>query len=279
MITTWRGMGTRLEVHTGSAADADRARSVFEDAERRFSRFLPDSELSVLNTAGRGRHRISSDMREVLGLAEDLRHRTGGIVEPAVGGALIDWGYSRTFDAITEPDRPPRPRRPGTWSVVGNHVEIEGDVYLDLGGIVKGWTCDRVVDAGIATVASAGGDIRSADPDLVVHVLDGNDEAFTEVHLGIGAFATSSRVRRRWSVGSIDAHHLIDPRTMRPATTPVLSASVATETAVEAEAGAKGVLLQGAGGLAWADRQPWITFAMALWEDGSAYGTTLRRAS
>jgi thiamine biosynthesis lipoprotein ApbE len=58
---------------------------------------------------------------------------------------------------------------------------------------------------------------------------------------------------------------------MRPADSPVVSASVVASTAVEAEAGAKAVLFHGVDGLAWADRQPWIRRAIVIWHDGCVY--------
>ena len=53
----------------------------------------------------------------------------------------------------------------------------------------------------------------------------------------------------------------------------MLSATVVADTAVEAEAGAKAVLLHGVDGLAWADDQPWIRSAIVVWDGGSVYGT------
>ena len=112
---------------------------------------------------------------------------------------------------------------------------LDEGTALDLGGIAKGWTADRVVEDGFVTVASAGGDVRSSDPTLVVEILDSHDAVAAEVHIGVGALATSSRAKRRWNVANSEAHHIIDPRTMRPAATPIVSASVVAETAVEAE--------------------------------------------
>jgi thiamine biosynthesis lipoprotein ApbE len=60
---------------------------------------------------------------------------------------------------------------------------------------------------------------------------------------------------------------------MRPVETPIVSATVVAETATEAEAGAKAVLILGVEGLAWAATQPWISGALAFWEDGSVYAT------
>ena len=57
-----------------------------------------------------------------------------------------------------------------------------------------------------------------------------------------GALATSSVTRRAWGQG---LHHLIDPRTARPACGPVLQATVWAPTCAEAEVGAKEALLEG----------------------------------
>jgi thiamine biosynthesis lipoprotein len=69
------------------------------------------------------------------------------------------------------------------------------------------------------------------------------------------------------------AHHLIDPRSGNPAMTPIISATVIAATAVEAEAGAKAVLIRGATGLAWAAATSWIRSAVAVWHDGNVYAT------
>jgi thiamine biosynthesis lipoprotein ApbE len=60
---------------------------------------------------------------------------------------------------------------------------------------------------------------------------------------------------------------------MEPVDSPVVSASVLAESAVDAEAGAKAVLLLGAEGLEWASEQAWIAAAVVLWHDGSIFGT------
>ena len=123
-------------------------------------------------------------------------------------------------------------------------------------------------------MVSAGGDVRSADERTRVEVLGIGGEVAARLHLGVGALATSSTLRRRWQAGGRAAHHLIDPRTMAPAVSPVVSATAMAETAAEAEAGAKAVLLLGEDGLAWADRQPWLRGALAVWHDGSVFATT-----
>ena len=276
---TFRAMGTTVVIHAEDERGIEQSRAMFERYEQRFSRFRPTSELSRINLAGDRTIPVSEEMRTVLGAAQDLGKRTHGLVDVGVGTAVRDWGYDKTFDDVTDLPHQPSARTSQTWHLDGNSVRLTKGTNLDLGGIVKGWTCDRVVEAGYATIASAGGDVRSVDPSLIVEILDDTDELAAEVHVGAGALATSSRSRRRWIVGEREAHHIIDPRTMRPAMTPVVSASVIAETAAEAEAGAKAVLIMGADGLKWADSQEWIAQAIVVWHDGNVYGSTLERAS
>ena len=118
-----------------------------------------------------------------------------------------------------------------------------------------------------------GGDIRSDDPGTIVSVVDPWGEIAVRLRLGIGALATSSTTRRRWKAGDREVCHLIDPRTMAPIETPILSASVLVRSALEAEAAAKTVLLRGEDGLAWAAETAWVDAAVVVWHDGSVYAT------
>jgi thiamine biosynthesis lipoprotein len=269
-------MGTSVDVTAPTNGGIAATRQLFEDVERSCSRFLPESELTRINDDPATRVLVSPNMARVLQVAEHARSITGGLVDAGVGGAVSAWGYDRTFTAVTDRDHDAVAEyvpEPG-WSVQGAVLTRSPGTRIDLGGIAKGWTCDLAVERGHATVVSAGGDVRSSDPETTVEIVDPWDETATTILLGIGALATSSVSRRRWRIGGGEANHLIDPRTMRPTSSPVLSATAMTATAAEAEAAAKAILLRGADGLAWADRQPWISGALVVWHDGSVYGTT-----
>lgn len=268
-------MGTSVDVTAPTDGGIAATRQLFEDVERSCSRFLPESELTRINDDAATRVPVSPNMARVLQVAAHARSITGGLVDAGVGGAVNAWGYDRTFTAVTDRDHDavtehvPEP----VWSVQGAVLTRSPGTRIDLGGIAKGWTCDIAVERGHATVVSAGGDVRSSDPETTVEIVDPWDETATTIRLGIGALATSSVSRRRWRIGGREANHLIDPRTMRPTSSPVLSATAMTATAAEAEAAAKAILLRGADGLAWADRQPWISGALVVWHDGNVFGT------
>ena len=57
--------------------------------------------------------------------------------------------------------------------------------------------------------------------------------------------ATSTTLRRRWVVGGVERHHLIDPRTGTPSTSDLALVAVVAGSAWMAEVLAKGVLLRG----------------------------------
>jgi len=269
----FRAMGTNVMVWDAAYGAGQSVQSWFDQAEAIFSRFLPTSELTALNRSTDPAIAVTGTMAACLAAAADLRDRTDGLVDPAVGGALIEWGYDQTFAAVADKDQSPTPSAAGDWSVHEGVVNRTPGTLLDLGGIAKGWACDRAVEQGLASVVSAGGDVRSSDPSTVVLIDDPWGETALQVHLGVGGLATSSTTRRRWRAGDDEVHHIIDPRTLAPAVTPVLSATVMAATAVAAEAGAKAVLLHGESGLAWAEQQDWIDAALVVWHNGNVFAT------
>ncbi len=267
--TSFVAMGTTVEVWGGDS----RVRPWFETVEGICSRFRTDSELTAINGAGPGTVQVSALMLDVLRAAAKAREITAGFVDIAVEPALTAWGYDRTFEHVGGLSSEPAPIAAGRWRVDGSSLTLAPGTRLDLGGIAKGWTSDRAVEAGMATVVSAGGDLRSSDDRTVVDLADPWGTTIARVAVGVGALATSSVTRRRWKAGRLHANHIIDPRTMSPVVSPVLSATVVAESAVDAEAGAKAVLIHGADGLAWADEQDWVRSAVVVWDDGAVYAT------
>jgi thiamine biosynthesis lipoprotein len=232
--------------------------AVFESAEQEvhrlehvFSRFRPDSELSRLNAARRAI--VSRELFDVVEAALVARELTGGRFDPTVHNALVAAGYDRTFDAVgsAAAAQPPASCCGAVWTdAEARHVELAAGVRLDLGGIAKGYIVDRLCDliepCGPCLV-NAGGDLavrglHAGEPWPVAVELAGGSMVVTVAE---GALATSGVDRRRWIQGGAEQHHLIDPRTSRPAETDLLRVTVAAATAIEAEVWAKALLLAG----------------------------------
>ncbi|MGE0029335.1 MAG: FAD:protein FMN transferase [Thermoleophilia bacterium] len=221
--------------------------------EARLSRFLPASDLSRANRAGRVDG--AADLAAVLRVALAGRAATDGRFDPTLHDAVAAAGYDRPFARVpAEAGPPPGPARRGGGRVEvapGGRVRLAPGVRIDLGGVAKGWAADRLCDllapAG-ACLVNAGGDVAvrgvPAGGAWVVGLdAPGGPGAISLVR---GAVATSGRDRRRWRRAGRDLHHVIDPRTGRPAATDLMRVTVVAGTAAAAEVLATGLLVAGA---------------------------------
>jgi FAD:protein FMN transferase len=257
--------------------------------EQRLSRFRPDSELSQINQFAGQRVRISSVMQDVLRSAIRASRISDGMVTPTVLDALETAGYDRSFDEMREQEMEEAGNAHKRAMEATNALEIElnmhiqtvrmgSGVRLDLGGIAKGWAADRAAHhlrrLGPALV-NAGGDIAVTAPMVdgepwPIGVIDPFDpEKDTDILLVYqGGVATSGRDYRRWVRDKLWQHHIIDPRSGRPAHTDVLTATVLAPSAQAAEIAAKVVLIAGSSqGIEWLNQRPEYAGQVVL-EDG-----------
>lgn len=245
----------------------EEATKLIEIGEARFSRFLEDSELSVLNRESGEWVSVSTEMYELIHEAYRFASETAGRFDPSVLGALEDAGYDRSMDEIRArgagPSTSRRSRGHGEFLATEfdpptSAIRLPSGVRVDLGGIAKGWLAERAarVLAGFSTACavSAGGDLfavglPAGDSAWDVALEDPRDEreSLTTLRVGPGAVATSSVTKRRWHQDGRARHHLIDPRTGLPAESAWLSVTVIAPHATTAEVYAKCLLIAGPG--------------------------------
>jgi thiamine biosynthesis lipoprotein len=132
--------------------------------------------------------------------------------------------------------------------VIGRLLSRPVGLGLDLNGVVKGQTVDHALGliAGPGFV-SAGGDCAGRG---------GFDVALPgggSVRVTRGGLATSGTTTRRWLRAGAWQHHLIDPRTGRPADSPWREVTVSAGTCLQADIAAKAAFLLGDEGPAWLD--------------------------
>ena len=217
------------------------------------SRFRSDSELARVNLARGEWVQVSELLFEALRVALSAAEATGGVVDPTVGGALRTAGYDRTFTQVFARDgskfKATFSSAPG-WRVVelddaAHAVHVPAGVELDLGATAKALACDRAAAAAAAVAGGAlvalGGDIavegEAPDGGWPVRITDDHaalDAPGPTVAVAGGGLATSSTTVRRWHSRTEQLHHLIDPRTGRPARSPWRTVSVAAASCVDA---------------------------------------------
>jgi thiamine biosynthesis lipoprotein len=246
----FRSMGCDVAMSDGAPLDA--VYELFHERDRRFSRFHDSSELNRVNAYPRGVTLVSEEFASMLSLALDAARATGGLVTPAAGGALIAAGYDRDFPRLPLDGVAVEPVRVPSFHAValrGTALLRTDPVILDLNGVVKGQTVDDALALLGSGWVAAGGDVATTVP-LVVG-LPGGDA----ITLERGGLATSSVARRAWLRGGVRQHHLIDPATGMPSTSPWRDVTVAAQSCYVADVAAKAALLLGEAGPSWLDRR------------------------
>jgi FAD:protein FMN transferase len=266
--------GSRCTVIVADARVSD-AKGAVAQARRRllqwhgqFSRFEAGSELTRLNNARAETVAVSPMMRRIVEAAIEAAGATGGLVDPTLVGEIEQAGYDSHFDGDGLPlavalalagDRAPgRPAVAARWRSVWTDrrnatVTRPPGVRIDAGGIAKGVFADELAAllAGYdAFVVDCGGDMRLGgrlDLAREVHVASPFDESLVHTFaLAGGGVATSGIGRRSWlDPEGRPAHHLLDPRSGRPAFTGVVQVTALAPTATEAESLSKAALLSG----------------------------------
>jgi FAD:protein FMN transferase len=272
--TCFPALGSEATV-AAEAGVLDGARELVESEIRAIdlacSRFRPDSELTALNESAGRPFEASELFAEALEVALRAARQTGGAVDPTVGGAMLRIGYDDDFETL--PSRRPASALqalavPG-WRLVRldrgtRTVVLPPGVRLDLGATAKALAADRAAAAahratGEGVLVSLGGDLAVAGPApaggwtvLIAEDHRGDpDGAGPRVAVQSGGLATSSTTVRRWRVGDLDRHHVVDPATGLPATGPWRTVSVAAASCVDANTAATAAIVIGEAAEAW----------------------------
>lgn len=264
---TFSALGTTAEITTLDAAALSDAIDVLErelDAiDRACSRFRSDSEISRLaRNGGRWMH-TSRLLREALAAGIAAAEATGGAVDPTVGASMCALGWDADFRVVVSRIRPARIELvpAAGWrriEIDGGRVRVPAGLVVDLGATAKALAADRAAAAafratGSSVLVDLGGDIAVAGPAPAggwpILVTDDHrapsDADGQVVAIAAGGLATSSTTVRRWRTNEGIAHHVVDPRTGRPAAEVWRTVSVAASSCVEANTASTGAIVWG----------------------------------
>lgn len=228
--------------------------------DRACSRFRPDSELTAVGRAGGVPVTVSPLLADLVAAALDAARQSDGAVDPTIGAALCGLGYDRDFAAITGRRVAPAVKvfaGPG-WRAVrleGRELTVPDGVLLDLGATAKAAAADRAAEQvavrlGVGVLVALGGDIATAGAGPAggwrILVQDRPGDPRCTVHLPAGAaLATSSTAGRTWGRPGELLHHILDPRTGRPAEPVWRTASVAAYSCLRANTLSTAAIVRG----------------------------------
>ena len=166
-------LGTIVEIVAAGASERELDRGVraafaaVAEVHRLLSFHDPASELSRLNREATTRAiPVHPWTWQVLRLAQRVAKKSAGVFDPTIAPRLT------ALDFLPQPDAPaanPSARWSDVHLCTGRRVRFACPLWLDLGGIAKGFAVDRAIDAlrdaGISeALVNAGGDIRAFGP-------------------------------------------------------------------------------------------------------------------
>ena len=217
---------------------------------------------------------VSPLLAEAIAVALRAARMTDGDVDPTVADAMSALGYDRDFSLVPAVGPPVRltVRAVPGWRQVGldeqaRLLTLPRGVRLDLGATAKAWAADRsaariAARVGGGVLVSLGGDIAVAGPapatgwQVRVQDVTGAPEEppsgpYARIAIRDGGLATSSTAARRWRRGGDVLHHILDPRTARPATQVWRTVSVAASTCADANTAATAAIIKGRQAVGW----------------------------
>jgi thiamine biosynthesis lipoprotein ApbE len=282
---TWSALGCAVRLVVTDPEVLDFAtHELTEDLaaiDRACSRFRVDSELMQLHAARGKRVEVSPLFGTAIAVALRAAKVTDGLVDPTLAAAMSAFGYDRDFTDVPADsdlsadalpiDAQPSPSR---WREIRladdqRSVVVPSGVQLDLGATAKALAADRAAArlataCGCGVLVSLGGDIAVAGVSPAggwsVRVQESPGPLEQEPSSGTslislvdGALATSSVTHRKWRRGGRSYHHIIDPRTGRPASSPWRTVSVVAACCVDANIASTAAIVMGEAASEWLD--------------------------
>ncbi len=226
-------------------------------AEQQFSRFIPKSELSQLNTEGT--LIVSETFMAVLKKALTLHQLTAGAYNPLL--QIAQQGYRQNYTRITDTVQ--------TASLTPYNLTLSDLFYdnetrevrlaptqqLDFGGMLKGYLSEQIASTIMSLYPACTGTIINLGGDLHTEGLDENGLPFTffitnpitdtetPVTLTNTSLVTSGTYKRHWQTSLGPRHHILSADGLTNPVSPVVSATVLYPDGAVAEAFAKYLLI------------------------------------
>ena len=193
-------LGTYVAIGVG-LPDAEAAQAIeagfatIADIHGLMSFHEPLSDVSRINRAGGGTVRIDPHTYAVLAAAQRMAEASNGIFDITVAPDLVAWGF------LPRPDAP-EPEPAASWRDIEllppNQIRLTKPLWIDLGGIAKGYAVDRAFAAmnlppHVQCSVNAGGDLRvQGEPERVLLRAPPEGGQVPVVELENAALASSS---------------------------------------------------------------------------------------
>lgn len=222
-----------------------------QEYEKTFSRFIPESELSIINE--KKKMIVSATFLEVTKKAYDLFVKTKGIFNPLVQISRL--GYNKRFvDLESEPKVDDDTLYDIDFSTAiidekQSYIELQVGQKLDYGGFLKGFLAEKLAkkiknysEDIIGVILNLGGDIYTLGSDENQNKFKFNiynpiyPDQIIDIELENQSLATSGTYKRIWKNDGDTVHHILNQSGNKNPNSDIVSVSVIHPCGAKAEA-------------------------------------------
>lgn len=225
---------------------------ILDRLEERLSKFLPESDISLINDLGaHSPVHVSAELFELLEKAHQAWRLTDGAFDPTIGPLLEAWGFVDRDWRVPEQDEIARLLELRGMQHVHLDVGTQSvglsrpGVTIDLGAIGKGYAADRIAEHLRANGARAGAVICGRSTVVTWSTPTGEDswsfdvvdplkpqDSLLTLSAEPGAVSSSGAYEKCFRCGDAEYGHVFDPRTGRPVDNRVQGVTVWTRSAL-----------------------------------------------
>lgn len=233
------------------------AQQAIDEAEKEIKRLdellsvgIEDSEISIVNE--NGSEILSEDTAAIVKKSMGLYESTGGAFDITIYPLMEEWGFTTQNYKVPKKDKIIQLQKNVDASKIefdaeSQFISLPKNVKIDLGGIAKGYTSDRIMEIYekcnvTAGMVSLGGNVQvyNTKPDgtlwkVAVENPDNTDNYLGVISIRDKAVITSGGYERYFEEDGITYHHIIDPATGYPAESGLKSVTIVSEDGVLAD--------------------------------------------
>ena len=290
-------MGTAFTVKWVSQEnldDTDFAQSInkaIAEVEASMSTYMNASDLTGLNGAAVNVwHDVPQSMANLIQQSLAVGQQTDGAFDITIGAAVNAWGFGPQGKPETVPDAQQLLQLRDLVNADNIVVDVDqarvkkqGQVYIDLSAIAKGYGVDQVAlwldSQGVENyLVEIGGELKAkgTKPEqqpwriAIESPVTQARNVFQIVRIVDNAIATSGNYRNYYEEAGIRYSHTLDPSTLSPVKHQLASVTVITKSAATADALATALMVMGEKkGPQWAKQNN--VSAYFIYRDGSDY--------
>lgn len=240
----------QLDIYSADPEISPKAEDEIMRLDKMLDRGDQESEIYEMNHAEEA-VTVSDEIVEIISMARDVSVKSGGAFDITIAPVMDAWGfYSKNYHVPSDDELDVLLEKVDYSKILleENTVTVPDGMELDLGGIAKGYTSDRLMKLfrreGVhSAIVSLGGNVQAfgRKPDgslwrVAIQDPEKPDSYIGSLSIENMAVVTSGSYQRYFERDGVTYHHIIDPSEGRPADNGLSSVTIITESGMLGDA-------------------------------------------